>query len=93
MEKIVYYEGAEVGETTFVDSEYFGIKAEDYVTVALVAKKIQSEGGTTVIFGFEGEYLVVKGRQILLVPTPLSIKEQYEEIRQNILKGENKNVV
>jgi len=89
MKKIVYYEGEEVGEITFVDSEYFGIKAEDYVTVALVAKKLQSEGANTVIFGFEGEYLVVNGRQILPVPSPLSTKEQYEEIKKNIEQGDD----
>jgi len=65
MEKIVYYEGEEVGEITFVDSEYFGIKAEDYVTIALVAKNLQSQGVSKVIFGFEGEYLVVISRQIV----------------------------
>ncbi len=93
MEKIVYYEGSAVGEVTFVDSEYWGIKAEDYVTVALVAKKLQGEGARTVVFGFEGEYLIVNGRQILPVCSPLSTKEQYGLIKSKIEQGEELNAV
>ena len=88
MEKIVYYKGQEVGEITFVDSEYFGIKAEDYVTVAVVAKKLQAEGVSVAIFGFEGEYLVVKGRQMLPVESPLTTMEQFEMIKLRIETGE-----
>lgn len=80
MKEFVFFDGDEVGRTTFVDSALFGIADEDYVTVAILSKRLFSAGAQKVIVGFDGEYLEVSGREITPQKSALRGRELFEEL-------------